>query len=157
MPSTTPPIFPHYTTPIAPSHYAPTTARVGIIPSHSWGRSPSHQHQPAAIYDTTPDLYSHDSFSYQDYAPTDHIILPPSSTFSSPAQPAIPPTTRYPSPMSRHPPWAYPGYTQWQSANSVDAHASSSAPSIVHNVWLLECRHCRTFLTNRGMKVRVDR
>ncbi|KAI0000419.1 FAM72 protein-domain-containing protein [Russula vinacea] len=59
--------------------------------------------------------------------------------------------------MSRHPARAYPGYTPWQSLeqsadSSVDATTSSFAPPIVQNVWLIECKHCRTFLTNRGMK-----
>ena len=157
MPSTTPPVLPHYTTATDSSHYAPATVQVGAIPSHSWGlyRFHQHQHQPAAIYDPTYGFYSHASLS-QDYAPTDHIVLPSSSAFSSPAQ------QRHPSSMSRHPAWAYPGYTPWQSLeqsadSSVDATTSSFAPPIVQNVWLIECKHCRTFLTNRGMKVRVDR
>jgi hypothetical protein len=155
MPSTTLPVLPHDTTATGPSHYAPATVQVGTIPAHSWGLYRFHQHQPAAIYDTTSGFYAHASFSHQDYAPTDHIILPSASTFSSPAQLVIPP---YPSPMSRHPAWAYPGYTEWQSADSsVDAPASSFAPPVAQTVWLLECKNCRTFLTNRGMKVRVDR
>jgi hypothetical protein len=145
MPSTSPPP-PHHYTPNTSSHYAPTAA-------HSWGRFGFHQHQPAAMYDTTSDLYSH-----QDYASTDHIVPPPSFAFSSPVQQAVPPTTRYSSPMSRHPAWPYSSYTQLQSAHSpVDARASSFQPSIAHKVWLLECKHCLTFLTNRGMKVRVVR
>ena len=158
MPSTTPPIFPHYTSAAGSSQYVPTTTGIGNT-AHSWERYRFHHHQPAAIYDpTSSHLYSHASFSLQDYAPTDHIVPPFSFTFSSPDQQAIPPTTQYPSPMSRHPAWAYPGYPQWQSANSsVDAHASSFTPPIAQKVWLLECKHCRTFLTNRGMKVRVDR
>jgi hypothetical protein len=136
MPSASPPLPPHYT---------PATA------AHSWGSF--HQHHPAAMYDTS------DPHSHQDYASTDHFVLPASFTFSSsPAQQVVPPTTRYPSPMSRHPPWAYPSHTQWQSAHSlVDARASSIEPSTAHKVWLLECKHCETFLTNRGMKVRIDR
>lgn len=147
MPSTSPPL-PHHYTPTTSSHYASTAA-------HSWGRFGFHQHhQPAAaMYDTTSDLYSR-----QDYASADHIVPPPSFTFTSPAQQAVPPTTRYSSPMSRHPAWAYSGYTQLHSAHSaVDARASSFEPSIVHKVWLLECKHCLTFLTNRGMKVCVVR
>src|SRR5258708_2086203 len=138
MPSTSPPLPPHYT---------PATA------AYSWGSYRFHQHQPAAMYDTTSDPYSH-----QDYASTDHFVLPSSLAFSSPAQHAVPPTTQSPSPMSRHPAWAYPSHTQWQSAHSlVDARASSYEPSTAHKVWLLECKHCETFLTNRGMKVRIDR
>lgn len=157
MPSTTSPVLPHYTTATDSSQYAPATVQVGANPAHSWGlyRFHQHQHQPAATYDTTSGLYSHASFS-QDYTPTDHIVLPSTSTFSSPAQQAIP---RYPSSMSRHPAWAYPGYTPWQSLgqsadSSADAPTSFFAPPIVQNVWLIECKHCRTFLTNRGMKVR---
>jgi hypothetical protein len=145
MPSASPPL-PHHYTPATSSHYSPNAA-------HSWGRFSFHQHQPAAMFDTTLDIYSQ-----PDYAPTDHIARPPSFTFASPAQQAVPPTTRYPSPMSRHPAWAYSGYTQLHSAYSpVDARASSFEPSIAHKVWLLECKHCLTFLTNRGMKVRIIR
>jgi hypothetical protein len=148
MPSTSSPLPHHYTpTTGTSSHFASTAA-------HSWGRFGFHQleHQPAAMYDTTSDLYSH-----QDYASTDHIVPPPSFTFTSPAQQAVPPTTRYSSPMSRQP-WAYSGYTQLHSAHSrVDTRASSFEPSIAHKVWLLECKHCLTFLTNRGMKVCVVR
>lgn len=139
MPSISPPL-PHHYTPTTSSHY-PTAA-------HSWGRFGFHQDQPAAMYDTASDLYSP-----QVYASTDHIVPPPGYTFSSPAQQAVPPTTRYSSPMSRHPAWAYPSYTQLHSAQSaVDARASSFESSIAHKVWLVECKHCLTFLTNRGMK-----
>lgn len=145
MPSTSPPL-PHHYTPATSSHYAPTAA-------HSWGHFGFHQHQPAAMYDTTSDLYSH-----QDYASTDHIVHPPNFTFTSPAQQVVPPTTRYSSPMSRTPAWTYSGYTQLRSAHSpVDARTSSFEPSTAHKVWLLECKHCLTFLTNRGMKVRIVR
>jgi len=143
MPSTSPPL-PHHHTPTTSSHYASTAA-------HSWGPFGFHQHQPAAMYDTTSDLYSH-----QDYDSTDHIIRPPDFTFSSPAQQAVPPTARYPPSMSRHTAWAYSTYTQLHSVRSpVDVRASSFEPSIAHKVWLLECKHCLTFLTNRGMKVRI--
>lgn len=149
MPSTSPPLPHHYTPASATSsHYAATTA-------HSWGRFGFHQQQqqPAAMYDTTSDLYLQ-----QDYASSDHITRPPSFTFSSPVQQTVPPTTRYSSPMSRHPAWAYSGYTQFHSAySSADARTSSLEPSIAHKVWLLECKHCLTFLTNRGMKVRAVR
>ena len=137
MPSTPSPI---------PLHYTPATSA-----AHSWARYHFHQHQLAAMRDTTSDLYSHQEFS-------DYIAFPPNSFFSSPAQQGILPTTRYPSSMSRHPTWAFPGYAEQQSTHSaVDVRASSFEPSIVHKVWLLECKHCLTFLTNRGMKVRVDR
>ena len=142
MPSTSSPL-PHHYTLITSSHYSPTT-------THSRGRFGFHQHQPAAMYDATSDLYS-----YQDYAITDHIVCPPSFSSSSPAQQAVPPATRY-SPMSRYPAWSYSGNTQLHSAHSpVDARTSSSEPLVAHKVWLLECKHCLTFLTNRGMKVRV--
>ena len=156
MPSTTPPIHPHYTTATSSLSYAPTTTGVGTT-AHSWGRHRFHQHHPAAIYDTpSSHLYSHASFSLQDYASTDHIAPPFHFTFSSPDQQTTP-TAHYPFPMNRHPAWAHPGYEQWPTANSsVDAHTSSFAPPIAQKVWLLECKHCRTFLTNRGMKVRVD-
>lgn len=145
MPSASPPL-PHHYTPATSPHYTPTAA-------HSWGRFGFHQHQPAAMFDTTSDLHPQ-----QDYPSTDHIVRPPGFTFPSPAQQAVPPTTRYPSPMSRHPAWAYSGYTQMHSAySSADARASSFEPSVAHKVWLLECKHCLTFLTNRGMKVRIVR
>ncbi len=66
--------------------------------------------------------------------------------------------------MSRHNGWAHTSYTQWPpNGFSTDAQAATDAPSsstalpIAHKVWLLECKHCRTFLTNRGMKVRITR
>jgi hypothetical protein len=142
MPSTSPPPPHHYT-------FA-TTSQYAATGAHSWGRFGFHQHRPAAMYDTTSDIYSP-----QDYPSTDHIARPPSFTFSSPTQQAAPPSTRYPSPMSRHPAWAY-GYTQLHSVRSpVDARPSAFEPPVAHKVWLLECKHCLTFLTNRGMKVRV--
>ena len=156
MPSTTPPTDPHYTTATSTSSYAPTTTGVGTT-AHSGERYRFHQHHPAAIYDTpSSHLYSHASFSLQDYASTDHIAPPFRFTFSSPDQQTTS-TAHYPFLMNRHPVWAHPGYEQWPTANSsVDAHhASSFAPPIAQKVWLLECKHCRTFLTNRGMKVRV--
>lgn len=144
MPSTSPPL-PHHYTLTTSSHYGPTA-------THSRGRVGFHQHQPAAMYDTTDDLYS-----YQDYASTEHTVRPPSFTSPNSAQQAVPPGTRY-SPMSRYPAWSYSGNTQLHSAHSpVDARASSFEPSVAHKVWLLECKHCLTFLTNRGMKVRVVR
>jgi hypothetical protein len=156
MPSTTPPIFPHYEIGTNLLH-SPATTRVGTIPAHSWGRY--RFHQPAAIYDTTSglDSDSYASFRHQDYVSADHIVFSPTLTLTSPAQQAILSTTRYPAPMSRHPAWAYPNHTQWQSASSLaDAHPTASSPSFAHKVWLLECKHCQMFLTNRGMKVRVD-
>ena len=151
MPSATPPIFPHYTFGTNTSNY-PATTRVGTISTHSWGRY--RFHQPAAIYDSTSGLYSHASVRQRDYVSTDHIFLPPSLTHTSPTQQQSP-SVEYPSPMSRHPAWAYPNYMQWQSANTpVDPYAASS---VAHKVWLLECKHCRSFLTNRGMKVGIHR
>ena len=145
MPSTSPPL-PHHYTPATSSHFSDYTP----VAAHSWGRFGFHQPQPAAMYDTTSDLHSQ-----QDYPSTDHIVPFPSF---SPVQQAVPPTTRYPSPMSRHPTWSYSGYTQLHSAHTpVGARASSFEPPIAHKVWLLECKHCLTFLTNRGMKVRVVR
>jgi len=153
MPSTTPPTFPHYEIGTNLLH-SPATTRVGTIPAHSWGRY--RFHQPAAIYDTTSGLEtdSHASFRHRDYVSADHIIFSPTLTLTSPAQQAILSTTRYPAPMSRHPAWAYPNHTpQWQSASSLsDTYPTSSSPSFAHKVWLLECKHCQMFLTNRGMK-----
>ena len=147
MPSPPNPL--HYTIGTNSSQYASATTRVGTISAHSWGRP--RFHQPAALYDPASGLYSHAPFRHQDYVSTDHIFLPSSLSFTGST-----PTTQYPSPMSRHSAWGYPNYTQWESASSpVDPHASASA--VVHKVWLLECKHCLTFLTNRGMKVRHDR
>ncbi|KAH9952971.1 FAM72 protein-domain-containing protein [Russula dissimulans] len=147
MPSTTPPGFLHYT---IGTNSTPANTRDGPIPVHPWG---DRLHQPAAIYDTTSRLNSHASFRRQDYASfTDHSFLPPTLTFSRPAQQPIPSTTRYPSPMSRHA-RPYQNYSQWLSPSSpVDPSAPSFASQVGHKVWILECKHCRTFLTNRGMK-----
>jgi hypothetical protein len=147
MPS--PPNLPHYAIGTNSSHYPSATTRVGTISAHSWGRP--RFHQPAAIYDPASGLYSHAPFHHQDYVSTDHIFTPSSLSFTGSA-----PTTQHPSPMSRHPAWAYPNYTQSASV-PVDLHPSASAQSVTHKVWLLECKHCLTFLTNRGMKVRFDR
>ena len=154
MPSTTPPNLPHHAFGTNSSHNSPATTRVGTISTHSWGRYGSHQ--PAAIYDTASGLYSHAPFRHEDYVSTDHIYFPPSLTPTSPAQQQSPSAIHYPSPMSWHPARAYPHHTQWQSTSSLaDPHASTSVPPVAHKVWLLECKHCRTFLTNRGMKVRL--
>src|SRR5712671_5069900 len=147
MPSATPPAgFLHYT---ISSNSAPANTQ-DVRP---WG---GRLHQPAAIYDTTSRLSSQASFHHQDYASTDHSFVPPTLTFARPAQHSIPSTTLYPSPMSRHA-WHYQNHPQWLSPSSpVDTSAPSFASQVAHKVWILECKHCRTFLTNRGMKVRVD-
>ena len=153
MPSTIPPNLPNHAFDTNSSHNSPATTRVGTISTHSWGRY--RFHQPAAIYDTTSGLYSHAPFRHEDYVATDHIYLPPSLTSTSPAQQQSSSAIQYPSPMSWHPARAYPHHTQWQSTNFLaDTHASTSAPPVAQKVWLLECKHCQTFLTNRGMKVR---
>jgi len=62
--------------------------------------------------------------------------------------------------MSRNNGWAHPNYALWHPRDSsLDAQvaaastaSSSIALSMAHKVWLLECKHCRNFLTNRGMK-----
>lgn len=120
-------------------------------------------HQPAAIYDAGSGLYSSDS-EHQDHSLAEHIFLPSSSVVINPIQQSFPPAAPYPSPMSRHSGWAHPNYTQWHpNDSSLDVQAAtatasySTALSMAHKVWLLECKHCRTFLTNRGMKVRVGR
>ncbi|KAI0253322.1 FAM72 protein-domain-containing protein [Lactifluus subvellereus] len=153
MPSTTPPNLPHNATSANSSRYATATPQVGAISTHSWGR---HRfHQPAAIYDTIPGV------QYQVHAPTEHPFPPSIVALPGPAQQAILSASQYLSPMSQHPNWVYPNYTQWHpTSSSADAHAAatpatattSSALRIAHKVWLLECKNCRTFLTNRGMK-----
>jgi len=143
MPSTTPPGFLHYTT---GTNSAPTNTQDGPIPARPWG---DRLHQPAAIYDAA-SLGSNASFRGQDS--TDHSFVPPTLTFARPAQHPIPSATRYPPPMSRHT-WIYQNYAQWLSPSSpVDANAPSFGSQAAHKVWILECKHCQTFLTNRGMK-----
>lgn len=144
MPSTSP------STPPGPLPDGTSSPDVGFVPAQS--RRRQRLHQPAAIYDATFGLYSRDSSEHQDPSLTEHIYLPSSSIV---AQQSFPPAAPYPSPMSRHNGWAHPNYTQWHPSDSstdAQAAASSTALSMAHKVWLLECKHCRTFLTNRGMK-----
>jgi hypothetical protein len=149
MPSTSP------STPPGPLPDDTPSIDVGFVPVPTQPRRRRPLHQPAAIYDATSGLYSHDT--------SEHIFLPSSSIVMNPTQQSFPPAAPYPSPMSRHNGWAHPSYTQWHpSGSSPDVQAaaaasSSTALSTTHKVWLLECKHCRTFLTNRGMKVRVGR
>lgn len=139
-------------TPLGPLPDAAPSTNVGFVPTQS--RRRQRLHQPAAIYHATSGLYSSE---HQDHSPAEHIFLPASSIV---IQQSFPPAAPYPSPMSRHNGWAHPNYTQWHS-NGSDAQAAAAAASssailsMAHKVWLLECKHCRTFLTNRGMKVRV--
>jgi hypothetical protein len=156
MPSTTPPAFPRYATRPNSSHYAPAITQIGAIATHSLAHLRSHQ--PAAIYDTTSDL------QHQGHAPTEQFLPSSSLAFPGPAQQAVLSTALYLSQMSRHPAWVYPNLTlaQWHSSRSpADPHTTAattfSTQRIAHKVWLLECKHCHTFLTNRGMKVRSVR
>ncbi|KAI9509152.1 FAM72 protein-domain-containing protein [Russula earlei] len=149
MPSTTPPTVLHY--PFG-TGYSPATAQDGFVPAYSEGER---FHEPAAIYDTTSSLDSHASSRHQNYVPTDRISFPSSLSVTRHSQQPIPRTAPYSSRMSGHPPWGPSNYVQWQSASSssFDANAPSFASSqIAHKVWLLVCKHCRSFLTNRGMK-----
>jgi hypothetical protein len=151
MPSITPPNLPHNATSANSSRYATATTQVGAISTLSWGRF--RFHQPAAIYDTITGV------QYQVHAPIEHLFAPSSVALPGPAQHPVPSPPQYPSPMSQHPNWVSPNHTQWHPTSSpADAHAAattSSALRIAHKVWLLECKHCHTFLTNRGMKVRL--
>ena len=154
MPSTSP------STPLGPLPGGTPSTGVGLVPTQT--RRRQRLHQPAAIYDATSDLHVHDPSEHQDHFLTEHIYIPSSSIIINPTQQSFPPAAPYPSPMSRHNGWAHSNYTQWHpSDSSTDAQAaaasSSTALSMTHKVWLLECKHCRTFLTNRGMKVRVGR
>jgi hypothetical protein len=141
-------------TPLGPlPDVAPSTG-VGFVPTQS--RRRQRLYQPAALYHATSGLYSSE---HQDHSPAEHIFLPSSSIVINPIQQSFPPAVPYPSPMSRHNGWADPNYTQWHSSDSApDAQAAAAATSssttlsMAHKVWLLECKHCRTFLTNRGMK-----
>lgn len=155
MPSTSP------SNPPGSSHGGAPSTGIGFVPTQF--RRRQRLHQPAAIYDATAGLYSHDSSEHQDHPLTEHIFLP-SSSFN-PTQQSFPPAAPYPSPMSRHNGWVHPNYTQWHpSGSSTDTQAAAAAAAssstvlpMAHKVWMLECKHCRTFLTNRGMKVRVGR
>ena len=147
MPSTSP------STPAGTLPDGTPTSGVGFVPMQP--RRRQRNHQPAAIYDAGSGLYSSE---HQDHSPAEHIFLPSSSVVINPIQPSFPPAAPYPSPMSRHSGWAHPNYTQWHPNDpslDVQAAAASSATalSMAHKVWLLECKHCRIFLTNRGMKV----
>jgi hypothetical protein len=154
MPSTSP------STPAGPLPDGAPSTGVGYVPTQH--RRRQRFHQPAAIYDAVSGLYSSE---HQDHSLAEHIFLPSSSVVINPSQQSFPPAAPYPSPMSRHNGWAPPSYAQWHpSDSSLDAQAASAAASssttalsIAHKVWLLECKHCRSFLTNRGMKVRVGR
>ncbi|KAF8265804.1 FAM72 protein-domain-containing protein [Lactarius quietus] len=125
------------------------TTGVDFAPMQSPGRRRQRLHQPAAIYDAGFGLYS------SEHPLAEHIFLPSSSTVINPIQQSFPPAAPYPSPMSRHNGWAHSSYTQWHPSDSspdAQAAAASSSSALAHKVWLLECKHCRTFLTNRGMK-----
>jgi hypothetical protein len=149
MPSATPPAHLHDATSTNPSHYTPATSHPGATATHSRERHRFHQFEPTAIYDTASDP------RYHAHTPTERPLSP--SSLDSAQQEFL----SLPSSMSRHSTWAYPNHLQWHSSSSpADAHTTTVATStqrIAHQVWLLECKHCRTFLTNRGMKVRLNR
>ncbi|KAI0305549.1 hypothetical protein B0F90DRAFT_1073159 [Multifurca ochricompacta] len=112
MPSTsltTPPDLPHYAT--SPS---PVISQVRSFPTHSWGR---HRfHQPASIYNTSPNLYSHASFYHyhhhrqqqperEEHVPAERILIPSNPAATVRDQRAILSTAQHFSSMSRHPAW----------------------------------------------------
>lgn len=42
----------------------------------------------------------------------------------------------------------------YRSSQSMQLPPLPQPPSLAHKVWILDCRSCKTFFTNRGMKVR---
>ena len=113
-------------------------------------------------YDPVPtsNPYSHPVT----HPPMPERIFPPSSlSLSFPAQFPSPAAVHYHHPLSRNSTspqgtWAYPAHTQWVGSSNiaqvnVSVNIPPPPPQVAHKVWLLDCKSCLTFLTNRGMKV----
>lgn len=104
-------------------------------------------HHPPSAHHLPPLSAAHHDF----HVPYDH-------------SPYFVQASAYPPPMSLNPQSAtfFPASSAWQHVSSHYTSAPSPPPPppppppIAHKVWILDCKACNTFLTNRGMKVRVS-
>lgn len=128
---------------------------------------PSSTHRRTALSDS---FYEHAQSQYQSqylidsqqhpaqqvayYPPMPDRAYPPSSlSLSFPAQ--FPPPAvvhnHYIQPQHHY---SAPAGTGTRAGSSANVNMAPPPPQVAHKVWILDCKSCGSFLTNRGMKVR---
>lgn len=130
--STGPVPSPMNTTP-APDHARPLPVHPpGVVPNRPWQRlPPSASPAPHSPHEFPPAHQFIDAFP--PYRPP----LDPSHARAHPAPTPQPP-----------PPWYAPRMQHFPPPPP-----ATVPPAPMHKVWILDCKSCGTFLTNRGMKV----
>lgn len=118
----------------APDHARPLPVHPpGVVPNRPWQRLPP---------STSPAPHSPHEFPL-----AHHFIdaFPPYRPLLDPSH-----ARAHPPPTSQSPPWYTPHMQYFPPPPP-----ASAPPTPVHKVWILDCKSCGTFLTNRGMKVSV--
>ena len=83
--------------------------------------------------------------------PDAHAHFDTNGYYAPPLPPRLPPSSAVFTHFIPHP------SANWQSHMTLVHHnpyppPPPQPPQLVHKVWILDCRSCATFLTNRGMK-----
>lgn len=108
--------------------------------------APRGQRRQMSLHDSNGSLSIYTSYD----AHRHHYPLPPSHSFQhhAAAGPSSGTMFNYFTTQSQqiHPDWVVP----------ISQHLPPPPPQMAHKVWILDCKTCGMFLTNRGMKVSLS-
>lgn len=118
----------------------PTVYAVAMPPQNA---RPDSDYVPHAVWPPSqPRVYPDPST----IPPHWQVQPPPASPFREPRPYPSPPTVLQTSPRA---PWQHP----YPRVIQVQPFVAPPPSPLPHKVWILDCKACGTFLTNRGMKV----
>ncbi|KAA1476801.1 hypothetical protein DENSPDRAFT_884588 [Dentipellis sp. KUC8613] len=153
------PVYPHRDR--DPRRPLSTVARIVHVQSHPPAQDPYAHQTMGSVYEHASAQYTHTYMPERVFPPSSLSLTFPSQFPAAPAHYSHASSSRSGTPQDG---WAYPAHAQWQPLPaghspgvahvnvSVNVTAPPPPPPVAHKVWLLDCKNCRTFLTNRGMK-----